>query len=148
MPTRMLRDGILRSERVDQLSPLAELFYRRLMSVVDDYGRYYASPKLLRVDCYPLKEDITSSAVEIWLAECQAAELLALYSVAGKAFLEISDFGQRVRDAPSRFPGPQLPSRADARALRASDGGARASDGGARASDGGARASDGGARAD
>ena len=43
MPNRILRDTILRSERVARLSPTAELFYRRLMSVADDYGRYYAN---------------------------------------------------------------------------------------------------------
>lgn len=35
MPSRILREGILTSERVNALAPLEELFYRRLMSVVD-----------------------------------------------------------------------------------------------------------------
>jgi hypothetical protein len=42
MPVRILREGILTSERVDTLSPAAEVFYRRLMSVVDDFGRFSA----------------------------------------------------------------------------------------------------------
>jgi hypothetical protein len=101
----MLRDGILRSERVDQLSESAELFYRRLMSVVDDFGRYYASPKLLRADCYPLKEDKAGLAVEAWLQECQAAELVRVYAVEGKQYVQLEDFGQRNRSA-SKFPEP------------------------------------------
>ena len=44
MPNRILRDGILMSPRVNVLSSEAELFYRRLMSVVDDYGRFSAHP--------------------------------------------------------------------------------------------------------
>jgi hypothetical protein len=56
MPTRIIREGILTSERVDKLSERAELFYRRLMSVADDYGRYFANPANLRVNCYPVAE--------------------------------------------------------------------------------------------
>ena len=51
MPNRILREGILSSERVDALSEGAEILYRRLMSVVDDYGRYFAHPTLIRSAC-------------------------------------------------------------------------------------------------
>ena len=54
MPNRIVREGILTSERVELLSWAEEVFYRRLMSVVDDFGRYYARPELLRAACYPL----------------------------------------------------------------------------------------------
>lgn len=109
MPNRVLRDGILRSERVDRLSPGAEIFYRRLMSVVDDYGRYYASPKLLNADCYPLKEE--SVPVEDYLAECSAGEqpLVIVYTVGGKRYLEIQEFQQRQRSE-SKFPAPPRPT--------------------------------------
>jgi hypothetical protein len=33
MPNRILREGILESERIDKIGPMSELFYRRLMSV-------------------------------------------------------------------------------------------------------------------
>ena len=48
MPNRILREGILTSERIERLDWAEEVFYRRVMSVVDDYGRYYARPALLR----------------------------------------------------------------------------------------------------
>src|SRR3990167_11311858 len=57
MPNRILREGILSSERINTLSVHAELFYRRLLSVVDDYGRFFAHPALLRSACYPLRVD-------------------------------------------------------------------------------------------
>lgn len=57
MPSRWLREGILTSEKVDKLCPQAEILYRRLMSVVDDWGRYYANPALVRAACYPLAVD-------------------------------------------------------------------------------------------
>src|SRR5690606_310091 len=106
MPTRVVRDGILTSERVNSLSPHAELFYRRLMSVVDDYGRFSANLTLLRASCYPLKLDsVKEDSIKKHLAEAEGAGLIVLYTVAGKAYLEMQDFGQRVQSK-SKFPEP------------------------------------------
>lgn len=106
MPTRMIRDGILASERVNELSERAELFYRRLMSVVDDYGRYTANPTLLRSACYPLKVDsVKEDSIKKHLAEAAGAGLIVLYTVGGKEYLEIQDFGQRIQSK-SKFPAP------------------------------------------
>ncbi|HZQ47938.1 MAG TPA: hypothetical protein VFC07_13050 [Verrucomicrobiae bacterium] len=98
MPTRVIREGILDSERVNQLTPLAELFYRRLMNVVDDFGRFSASPALLRSHCYPLRTDrIHEQEIAEWLTECESAGLLTFYTVAGKRYLEYMNFDQRTR---------------------------------------------------
>lgn len=107
MPTRMIRDGILTSERINALSERAELFYRRLMSVVDDYGRFSANPTLLRASCYPLKLDsVKEDSIKKHLAEAADAGLIVLYTVSGKAYLEMQDFGQRVQSK-SKYPEPQ-----------------------------------------
>jgi len=106
MPTRMIRDGILSSERVNALSERAELFYRRLMSVVDDHGRFSANLALLRAACYPLKLDaMKEDAIKKSLAECQAVGLVLVYEVSGKPFLQMDGFGQRVQSK-SKFPEP------------------------------------------
>lgn len=68
MPVRLVREGILTSESVDQLSDQAEIFYRRLMSVVDDFGLYHGNPKLLRAACYPLRLDRVSDADVVLLS--------------------------------------------------------------------------------
>ena len=39
MPNRMIREELLTCEKVNELSFGAEIFYRRLMSVADDFGR-------------------------------------------------------------------------------------------------------------
>lgn len=106
MPTRILREGILTSERVNALSPPAEVFYRRLMSVVDDYGRFDGRPGLLRVSCFPLRVDTVREAdISRWIAECVKAGLLVLYAVGGKPYLELQDFKQQQR-AKSKCPSP------------------------------------------
>ncbi len=87
------------------LKPQAELFYRRLMSVVDDFGRFSAHPSLLRAACYPLRIDVVREAdITRWLAEVQSAGLIALYAVDGKRYLEMTDFRQQVRAKESKFP--------------------------------------------
>ena len=80
MPVRMLREGILDSEAVNSLSAEAEVFYRRLMSVVDDYGRFDARPAVLRSRLYPIKIDAVFEVdVAKWLADCCRAGLVRTY---------------------------------------------------------------------
>jgi hypothetical protein len=104
MPNRILRDGIITSEAVNKLSPAAEVFYRRLMSVVDDYGRYTAHPTLLKAALFPLQlSRVSETDIEEWLRQC--VDLIQLYSEEGKDYLAILNFGQRTR-TPSKFPAP------------------------------------------
>lgn len=107
MPNRLLREGILTSERVNSLGWEAEVFYRRLMSVVDDFGRYTAHPSLLRAALYPLKLDAVRDAnMERLLALVEQARLVRVYEVAGKRYLELLDFKQQVRAKESKYPNP------------------------------------------
>ena len=107
MPNRILREGIVTSPRVIQLSWPAEVFYRRLMSVVDDFGRYHAHPMLLRAACYPLQLDkVSDSDLGKWLAETRKAALVRVYEVAGQQYLELLDFRQQQRAKKSKFPQP------------------------------------------
>lgn len=106
MPNRILRDAILTSEAVSTLAWPDEVFYRRLMSIVDDYGRCEANPQLLRSRCYPLQTDqVRVADISRWMAACQKAGLIALYDVAGKSYLQIEKFGQQQRSA-SKCPEP------------------------------------------
>lgn len=107
MPNRILREGILTSDRVNALSLPGEVFYRRLMSVVDDYGRFDARPVMLKVACFPLRVDAVREAdISRWIAECEKAGLIALYAAHGKRYLEMRDFRQTVRAKLSKFPDP------------------------------------------
>ena len=107
MPVRLIRDGILTSEPVCSLTWPAEILYRRLMSVVDDYGRFHANPRLIRAACYPLQIDKVSDAdIGKWLTECVTAALVSVYPASdGKRYLQIEKFGQQIRSK-SKFPTP------------------------------------------
>jgi hypothetical protein len=107
MPNRILREGIIDSERVNKLSWAAEVFYRRLMSVVDDYGRYDGRAEILRVRLYPLKIDVVSQKdIVSWLKECIEAQLVRMYKVEGKSYIEVLNFDQTIRIKKPKYPAP------------------------------------------
>lgn len=107
MPNRILREGILESELVCSLPWAAEVLYRRLISVVDDYGRFPATPKLIRAKCYPLQIDkVSDSDIGKWLTQVVEAALVRVYPAQdGKRYLQVEKFGQQVRSR-SKYPPP------------------------------------------
>jgi hypothetical protein len=106
VPTRLLREGILSSERVDQLEWQAEVFYRRLMSKVDDHGLYDARLSMLRSSLYPLRVDrVREADISRWMATCQKAGLIVLYEAGGKPFLRMLDTGWDESSKP-KYPLP------------------------------------------
>ena len=107
MPNRMIREGILSSDKVNKVTWAGEVFFRRLMSVADDFGRYDGRAEIIRAALYPLRLDKVSAAdIDKWKAECAQAGLVSCYHVDGKEYLQIDDFGQRMRSKKSRYPPP------------------------------------------
>jgi hypothetical protein len=114
MPNRLLREGILESKAVCSLSEGAELFYRRLMSIVDDYGRFESDVEVLRARLFPRNLDRWPlTRVRKMLTECcqmlgtKDEPLITVYEDAktGKEYLQINNFGQRQRTE-SKCPAP------------------------------------------
>lgn len=120
MPNRIIREGILDSEAINALSDDGEILYRRLMSIVDDFGRFEDKPELIRARCFPLKlADWDLTRVSRALAEVstpraddsqpladdrQPRAPVSRYEVEGKRYLQINNFGQRERH--SKYPPP------------------------------------------
>lgn len=122
MPNRILRDGILTSPRVCKLGWAEEVFYRRLMSVVDDYGRYYADPGMLRAACYPRQlSKVTDADLGKWTRILAEAGLVSVYAHEGEQYLELVNFGQQVRAKSSKFPDPPSTCVADAKQMLANE---------------------------
>jgi hypothetical protein len=107
MPTRIIRDGWLESEAINQLCPQAERFFLRLCLRADDFGRYSANPILLKSNLFPLREDMRSTDIPGWLAACESAGLIHRYQVEAKLLLQITKFRQRIKkNTRSKFPAP------------------------------------------
>lgn len=120
MPNRIIREGILTSARIAKLGWPEEVFYRRLHSVVDDFGRYYADHGLLRAACYPRQlTKVSDSDIGKWLTVCVNAALVRVYPAKdGESYLEVFDFGQQVRAKKSKFPDPLITCAADAKQVQ------------------------------
>jgi hypothetical protein len=91
-----------------KLSWAAEVLYRRLHSVVDDFGRFSAHPMLLRAACYPLQLDkVSDSDIGKWIRETEEAALVRVYPASdGMRYLELADFRQQKRAMKSKYPEP------------------------------------------
>ena len=107
MPNRILKESICTSENIDQLSCMAEIAFYRLMVNCDDFGRMDARTKILKSRLFPLK-DVTGEDVQEYLNELVNAELITLYTVGGKPYLQMNTWErhQQVRNHKSKFPSP------------------------------------------
>jgi hypothetical protein len=105
MPNRILRDWT-DSEKMHKISSQSERFFIRLIMKADDFGCFTANPKLLLSALFPLSEDIRPIDVAKWLNECLSVGLVTVYKVDEKMYLQIVEFGQRLRTARSKYPQP------------------------------------------
>lgn len=105
MPERMLRDWT-DSEPVNSLDWAAECLFTRLIMKADDFGRFHGNPRLLKSLLFPLKDGLRDADISRWIAACETAGLIRVYTdkVSGKPFIEIRNYGQRLRSKQAKFP--------------------------------------------
>jgi hypothetical protein len=107
MPNRVVREDILHSDRVDKLTYPAEVFYRRLMSMLDDFGLGDGRLSVIRSTLYPLRLDRVSEAdLGKWIAECEKAGLVSRYTVDEKPYVVLHNFRQSPRQKRQKYPPP------------------------------------------
>lgn len=104
MPNRVLKDWTA-SEKMDLLSPEAEVFFTRLIMKADDFGIYLGNLKLLKSALYPLR-DLKDNFVSKCVSELVEAKVAIYYEVDDKKYIKIIDFGQRLRQMKSKYPEP------------------------------------------
>jgi hypothetical protein len=85
---------------------MAQSFYIRLITLVDDYGRFEAHPRLLRSLAFPLSEDLRTEQVLALMKELQKQQLAHFYKAGGKEYLQLTAWSERVRAETSRYPAP------------------------------------------
>lgn len=109
MPQRFLRPRIRQSKRWNKLPYVEQSFYIRLLTLVDDYGRYEADSELLSSECFPFGHPegpkVTAEAVWAWLEHLKSVGMLLLYEIAGKWYLQLTRWQERKR-VDSKFPEP------------------------------------------
>ena len=108
MPNRIIKESICTSEEIDLLDSEQEVFFYRLMVVVDDFGLMDARLSILKAKCYPLKS-IEINSIQLNLARLQAVGLVRLYQVDGKPYLSITNWAkhQQIRAKRAKYPTPE-----------------------------------------
>jgi hypothetical protein len=106
MPQRFLKPGIVSSKKWDGLPWPSQSFYIRLITLVDDYGRYLAEPVLLKNQCFPLREDIRTPQVLSMCHDLAEVQLAVFYKVDGKVYVELTNWTERKRSPQSHYPAP------------------------------------------
>jgi hypothetical protein len=104
MPQRILKPGITTSKKWNQMTWIAQSFYIRLLTLVDDFGRYEADPVLLKSHAFPLREDIRTPLVQQLCEELQANQLAIFYKVDGKAYIQFTNWTNKPRAESSLYP--------------------------------------------
>ena len=109
MPNRLLKESICTSENIDQLTPLQEILFYRLIVNCDDFGRMDARPKVLASKLFPLR-DIRMNQITDALRALTSAELVVLYEKDGHPFLQMKtwDRHQQIRAKKSKYPAPDI----------------------------------------
>ncbi len=105
MAERMIRDWT-QSESVNELTAEAEVFFTRLIMKADDFGNYVGNPKLLKASLYPLRNSMKESKIDRLIAQCEGVGVVISYSVEGKRYLNIPNYGQRMRQMRGKYPAP------------------------------------------
>lgn len=106
MPQRFLRPGITTSDPWNACGYEAQSLYVRLLTVVDDYGRYDGRASIICGACFALRPDMTPNKVEKLISELVENDLVDLYTVDGKKCVQLEKWQERARGA-SKYPAPQ-----------------------------------------
>tara|TARA_R110000824_G_scaffold239883_1_gene428544 strand:+ start:661 stop:1488 length:828 start_codon:yes stop_codon:yes gene_type:complete len=106
MPNRLLKSGICTSDTINLLTSGGEVFFYRLLVVADDLGNMDGREKILKANCFPLKDNITAKQIKSWVFELESAKLIVRYeSEDKKQYLSILKWDQRVRSH-GKYPLP------------------------------------------
>jgi hypothetical protein len=107
MPTRYLKAEICDSETLDSLSPLSEVLFYRLLVTVDDFGRLDARPSFVKAKCFPVRDSVTAKDSEKLLLELHEKQVITLYEVEGRRYLQLSKWTNKPRSDTSKYPSLQ-----------------------------------------
>ncbi len=110
MPQRFLRPGIRTSERFNSVSFKAQTLFIKLLTLVDDFGRYDGRPAVICGDCFSVWNDLNQADAvnpQETAALCQqlsASKLVEFYESEGKKTLQVTQWQERARSETSKWP--------------------------------------------
>lgn len=106
MPNRVLREGILDSDALGEVSIGAEVLFMRLVVLADDWGRYDGRVSVVCRRAFVNRRSVDEQMTGEWLSELDEARLVVQYEHGGRPYLLIRNFRQRTRAHGSKYPAP------------------------------------------
>jgi uncharacterized protein (DUF3820 family) len=113
MPSRYLRPALRNSERFNSVSLLAQTLWVRILTLVDDFGRYNGRKSVLLGETFAVWNEINpANAVELpqLAAACEELQdkgLVFFYEADGKKVLQMLQWQERPRaGCKEKWPGP------------------------------------------
>lgn len=109
---RSIHPGFAKSEDIagpTGLSKLCRLHFSMLWTYCDDEGRGKDSTPLIKAECWPLDDDVTTRKVEAWMAELADKGRILRYTVGGRPFFQVTNWGKwqhPQKKRPSDIPPP------------------------------------------
>ena len=109
MGNRIIKESICTSDSVDELSWFEEVLFYRLIVNCDDFGRFDGRTAVIKNRLFPLKDNVTTKAVDVALQRLASVELVVLYEFEGKPYLHLPswDKHQTIRAKRSKYPAPE-----------------------------------------
>jgi hypothetical protein len=108
MPSRVIRGEINSSRSLERVSMMADLAFRALLVVVDDYGRFDGRLYILRNAMFPTRREVTEAKLAKWLDELEREGCIRRYVVAGAPYVELPTWethrGKGRRAESSKYP--------------------------------------------
>jgi hypothetical protein len=110
MPQRFLRPGITNSQRWNRVSFKAQSLWVRLLTHVDDFGRFDGRPSVIWGSCFSVwneenPDDVVSPQETAALcAQLADIGLLHIYETEGKKVIQITQWSERARSQKSKWP--------------------------------------------
>jgi hypothetical protein len=105
---RMIRHAIRNSLRFARATWQEREFYYGLLTWADDYGRFDATPAIVRAGLYaPMLQKVSERDVRGLLARCHALELIKLYTVEGRGYGQVLRYDQKMAKKQALYPPPE-----------------------------------------
>ena len=108
MPSRLIKDSIHESEKVNAMTDFQFRLWINLITYVDDYGRGDARPAIIKGNCFPLRDRLTNKDIDAALTGLAGIGCIVLYEVDGRPYLCFPNWEkhQTIRNKRSKFPEP------------------------------------------
>ena len=112
MPARVIRAEILSSDSLSKVSIEADLVFRSMILLADDFGRFDGRLAILRAAIFPLRPEVTIKKLERWVDELLGLpdSPLRRYVHSDRPYMHLTGWekycGQSRRAKKSKFPDP------------------------------------------